>query len=172
MPRAAEPRRAVPMRLQRDKALELAASLMRKLGLVPVDAEVAFELDHDPALCLRPVDPANGQHIPHQHDPSCLIWRTKEAHARKTRGTGATTAGSDVGEDRKTRQLVKARVERGEVKADDPSIAPWAPNTNTRPAPKQVIRSAGFPRRDDKPSSCRTPDKLAHLPRRYPDGAR
>ena len=69
MPRSAEPRRAVPMRLQRDKALELCADLMRKLGMVAVDAEVAFELDHDPALVLRPVDPATGHHIPHQHDP-------------------------------------------------------------------------------------------------------
>ncbi len=99
MPRSAEPRRAVPMKLQRDKALELCADLMRKLGMVAVDAEVAFELDHDPALVLRPVDPATGHHIPHQHDPRGLVWMTKEAHDRKTNGRGGerrvTTLGSD-----------------------------------------------------------------------------
>lgn len=99
MARSAEPRRAVPMRLQRDKALELCADLMRKLGMVAVDAEVAFELDHDPALVLRPVDPETGQHIPHQHDPRHLVWMTKEAHDRKTNGRGGerrvTTLGSD-----------------------------------------------------------------------------
>lgn len=146
MPRSAEPRRAVPMRVQRDRALALCADLMRKLGMVPVDAEVAFELDHDPALCLRPIDPTTGQHIPPQHEPSCLIWRTKEQHALKTRGRGATTAGSDVGEDRKTRQLVEARIERGEAAADDPDLAPWAPNQNRRPKPpKRVWPKRSFP---------------------------
>lgn len=32
--------------------------------------------------------------------------------------------------------------------------------------------SRGLPGKADKPSTCRTPDKLTGLPRRYPDGAR
>jgi hypothetical protein len=172
MPRRAEPRRPVPLAKQVEASKRQIADLMRRLGMVEVPEPVELELDHDPALGLRDVDPATGQHIPHQHDDRFLVWRPKQTHAGKTRGTGATTAGSDVGEMRKTRQLVKARVERGEVEADDPSIAPWAPSPNARPALKQTIRSAGFPRREPKPSTCRTPEKLAGLPRRYPDGAR
>lgn len=99
MSKAAEPRRAVPMKVQRDLALAQLADAMRKLGMIPVDASPEFELDHDPALCLRPVDPETGRHIPPQHEPSCLIWRTKEAHDRKTNGPGGekriTNAGSD-----------------------------------------------------------------------------
>lgn len=113
--RPAEPRRAVPMKLQRDLALQLVADLMRKLGMVPVDVLVEFELDHTPALCLRQVDPTTGEHIPHQHDPSCLIWRTKEAHAVKTHGPGGekriTTAGSDGHSRRKADRLAEADAE-------------------------------------------------------------
>jgi hypothetical protein len=141
----AEPRRAVPMKLQRDKALELCADLMRKLGMVPVDAKVEFDLDHDPALGLRDVDPATGHHVPHQHEPSCLIWRPKARHTEKTRGRGATTAGSDVGEMRKTRQLVRARVERGEVAPEDPAIAPWAPDLRRPGPPKKAWPKRAFP---------------------------
>ncbi len=111
----AEIRRAVPMRIQRDLALQLVADLMRKLGMVPVDVPVEFELDHTPALCLREIDPVTGEHIPHQHDPSCLIWRTKEAHAVKTHGPGGekriTTAGSDGHSRRKADRLAEADAE-------------------------------------------------------------
>ena len=120
------------MKLQRDKALELCADLMRKLGLVAVDAEVAFELDHDPALVLRPVDPATGQHIPHQHDPKCLIWRTREAHDRKTNGPGGerrvTTAGSDKHTaaklDRLTEQQAELRARMLAPRQRDPEPSP------------------------------------------------
>lgn len=92
-----EPRRAVPMRVQRDLALKLAGDLMKKLGMIPVEISPAFELDHVPALALRAIGP-NGQHVPHQHDPAHLVWMTKEAHAAKTFGTGATTRGADAGD--------------------------------------------------------------------------
>lgn len=39
-------------------------------------------------------------------------------------------------------------------------------------APRQRLVSRGFPPPAPKPSTCRTPDKLAGLPRRYPDGSR
>lgn len=38
--------------------------------------------------------------------------------------------------------------------------------------PRARLVSRGLPGKADKPSTCRTPDKLAGLPRRYPDGAR
>lgn len=139
MSKPTEPRRAVPMKLQRDRALALAADLMRKLGMVPVDAEPEFELDHDPALCLRPVDPKTGQHIPPQHEPSCLIWRTKEAHDRKTNGPGGerriTTAGSDKHLKDKLGRLSEAHIETRQKLL---SVEPRAPK------PPGKIRSAGF----------------------------
>lgn len=130
---SAEKRRPVPLSKSLPAALAQLESLMRKAGMIPVEVTaVEWELDHDPALGLRDVDPATGQHQPHQHDERFLVWRPKAKHALKTRGAGATTAGSDVGEMRKTRQLVRARVERGEVNADDPSVARWAPKPSSK----------------------------------------
>lgn len=147
MPRAAEPRRTPPVGKQLAAAKRQIADLMKKLGMIPVEVpmeDLRLECDHDPALGLRDVDPATGQHLPHQHDERYLVFRPDLAHTVKTRGTGATTAGSDVGEMRKTRQLVEARVARGEIPADDPSIAPWAPSPDRYEAPKPQIQSRGF----------------------------
>lgn len=155
MAREAEPRRAVPMKLQRDKALELCADLMRKLGLVAVDAEVAFELDHDPALVLRPVDPATGQHIPHQHDPRGLVWMTKEAHDRKTNGRGGerrvTTAGSDKHLAAKLSRLAekqariiasRARDPEDDMPAEVVSQKPQRPRPSNFPPPQRRGRAS------------------------------
>jgi hypothetical protein len=161
---AVEPRRTPPLSVQLAVAKRQLADLMRRLEMIPVEvSHVEWELDHEPALGLRDVDPHTGRHQPHQHDASYLIWRPKVSHDVKTRGRGATTAGSDVGEMRKTRQLVRARVERGEIQPEDPSIAPWAPNPHTRAPMKREVRSAGFRPPKPKPSPCRTPDKLLSL---------
>ncbi|KQT08497.1 hypothetical protein ASG40_11490 [Methylobacterium sp. Leaf399] len=93
------------MKVQRDCALALCASLMRKLGMIPVEVTPQFELDHVPALALREIDPVTGQHRPHQHDPAHLVWMRKEAHAAKTFGTGATTRGADAGDIAHNRRL-------------------------------------------------------------------
>ena len=78
-------RKAVPMQTQRDVALRQLGELMRKLGF-----EVQmFELDHDPALELRPVDPETGEHEPHQHDANYLVWLPKANHRDKTHGKPA-----------------------------------------------------------------------------------
>lgn len=144
--RPAEPRRAVPMRVQRDLALQLAADLMRKLGMVPVDVPVEFELDHTPALCLREVDPTTGEHIPHQHDPSCLIWRTKEAHAVKTHGPGGekriTTAGSDQHAWRKAGRLAENEAQRR--KLDRAADLLWSPPEAASEPPKRKWGGSGF----------------------------
>lgn len=162
----AEPRRAVPLAKQLEASKRQIADLMQRLGMVAVSEPVELELDHEPALGLRDVDPATGEHRPHQHDPRYLVWRPKARHAVKTRGTGATTAGSDVGEMRKTRQLVEKRIERGEVAPDDPSIARWAPKPDRWQPPQKTIQGRGLPGRPaDKPSPCRVPSKLAGLPR-------
>lgn len=164
MARDAEPRRAVPMKLQRDKALELCAELMRKLGMVAVDAEVAFELDHDPALVLRPVDPATGQHIPHQHDPRGLVWMTKEAHDRKTNGRGGerrvTTLGSDKHEAARIARLAekqarsiaaRAREPEDDMPAEVASRRPDRPRPSSFAPPQRRGRASNMPTKTCNP---------------------
>ncbi|WP_375458847.1 hypothetical protein [uncultured Enterovirga sp.] len=77
-----EPRRVVPIKVQLEVAKRQLAALMREKGF-----EVErLELDHDPALGLRPIDPETGEHVPHQHDASCLVWRPDAEHKVKTTG--------------------------------------------------------------------------------------
>lgn len=168
MSRAAEPRRTPPVGKQLAAAKRQIAELMKRCGMVPVEMpveEVALDLDHDPALGLRDVCPETGQHIPHQHDDRYLVFRPVKQHAVKTRGSGATTAGSDIGEMRKTRQLVEKRVERGEIAPDDPSIAPWAPKPDRYEPPKQKIQDAGFHKRKPQRRAS-TPLTKPPVPRR------
>lgn len=167
--RPAEPRRAVPMRVQRDLALQLAADLMRKLGMVPVDVAVEFELDHTPALCLREINPTTGEHIPHQHDPSYLIWRTKEAHAVKTHGPGGekriTTAGSDRHARRKADRLAEADAEH-RLTIAKASEAVAEPEPVTRPPARPL--GGGRPLERGKPLPGASPAHRATSPLKKP----
>lgn len=87
------PRRKVPLAI----ALKVA---LRQLGLKKP------ELDHQPALGLRERT-EDGKYIPDEHDPDYLVWRDAEEHAVKTRGNGATTAGSDLHAIAKVKRLSK-----------------------------------------------------------------
>ncbi len=163
MPQAqAEPRKAVPMKLQRDLALKLCADLMRRMGMVEEAEPVSFELDHDPALVLRDVDPATGRHIPHQHDPEYLIWKTGKAHDRKTNGRGGekrtTTYGSDKHVAAKLTRLTDAEIERHRRQMLGPSERSAVP---AKPGPKMQSRPMRSTRRTAKLSPTRRPDKLA-----------
>lgn len=121
-------RRAIPMKVQRDVALDLCRDLMRKLGLVEVDATIEFDLDHAPALELRAVNPVTGEHEPHQHDPRFLIWRTRQAHRAKTTGRAGTSKLAMVNGDQqkiaKNRRREKKRLEREASRADLPEPPP------------------------------------------------
>lgn len=67
-----------------------------------------IEWDHDPALRLRDVAPDGLDYIPPQHDPGYIVARCEASHGRKTRGSGATTAGTDIGKIRKDRKRARA----------------------------------------------------------------
>lgn len=148
MAAAPEKRRAVPLAAQLETAKRQLAELMRAKGF-----EVErLELDHDPALGRRRVDPATGQHIPHQHDPAFLVWRPKAEHDRKTFGTPATTLGSDMHEIAKTRRLERGEEEyrtrllakdRGEPRQRRGTI----PSRPRKPAPPQRTASRPLERR-------------------------
>lgn len=70
-------RKPVPLAVQLEVALRQLATF---LGCQPNE----LDLDHTPALGLRPVE--NGVHVPHQHDPAHLEWLPRPAHLLKTNG--------------------------------------------------------------------------------------
>lgn len=85
-------------------AVEAGRMTLRKrlsilLGHLPAGAQ----LDHDPALILRPLNERTGKYTPDANDPAYLIYRDPANHLQKTTGRkpGAertvTTKGSDIG---------------------------------------------------------------------------
>lgn len=61
------------------------------------ETKALVEWDHHPALRLRDLNRRKTDYVPAQLDPRYLVGRCKDSHSRKTRGTGATTAGTDTG---------------------------------------------------------------------------
>lgn len=66
------------------------------------------EWDHDPALRRRDVNEAGTDYIPPQLDPAYIVGRCEASHLVKTSGSGATTAGTDIGAIKKERKRQKA----------------------------------------------------------------
>lgn len=56
------------------------------------------EWDHCPALRLREINRAGDDYTLPQNDPRYIVARCRASHAAKTRGHGATTHRSDMGE--------------------------------------------------------------------------
>lgn len=77
-------------------------SLTRKLRILLGDLFPYgdYQLDHDPALILRPFK--RGKYTPDANDPNHLVYRTKASHLQKTIGRKpdamktVTTKGSDI----------------------------------------------------------------------------
>lgn len=87
--------------------------------------------DHEPALRLRDISPDGSDYIPPQNDPDYLDALCPVAHRAKTSGTGASTAGTDVG------KIAKER------RRDRPARL-----TPKRPWPKgQKLRGKPFPKK-------------------------
>jgi hypothetical protein len=62
------------------------------------------EFDHMPSIRLREINREGDDYIPPQNDPDYIVARCPASHAAKTRGTGATTAGTDIGNIKKERR--------------------------------------------------------------------
>lgn len=71
------------------------------------ETKALVEWDHDPALRRRTVNEAWTDYIPPQLDPRYIVGRCEASHDRKTRGSGATTAGTDAGYIKKDRKREK-----------------------------------------------------------------
>lgn len=99
--RAKDYRKAIPVGVKLHSCLLLLGFSEEEIsgGLI--------EYDHCPALALRSIDPQTGQMVPHPNDPRYIEPRRKVDHAVKTRGSGATTAGSDVGSAAKLKRIEK-----------------------------------------------------------------
>ena len=95
--RASDHRKAIPL------GVKLQACLIL-LGFTDEQIAGGIEWDHDPALAIRALDEHGNLH-PAANDPHYIRPLTKPAHAEKTRGRGATTAGSDVGRAAKLKRL-------------------------------------------------------------------
>lgn len=75
-----------------------------EIRLVP---NSGIEWDHEPALKLREIALGGKDWIPPQHDPDYIDARCEASHDAKTHGTGATTAGTDIGKIKKERQRAR-----------------------------------------------------------------
>lgn len=118
-------------------SVKLAACL-DALGFKPDDE---IEWDHTFALGLRERT-EDGGYIPDANDPRYIRPRLKETHAVKTRGNGATTAGSDVHVIAKTKRLAKAHDEFKERQVM--LRMHWPPPATN--CPKRKIPSRPFPK--------------------------
>lgn len=117
--RASDHRKAIPL------GVKLKATLLYA-GFTEEQIEAGVEFDHSPAIGLREV--VDGEMTPHPNDWRFIRPMLPDEHAVKTRGAGATTAGSDIGKMKKLRKLIaqqaefKARVlaKGGQAKAPKP----------------------------------------------------
>jgi hypothetical protein len=85
-------------------SVKLAACL-DALGFAPGED---IDWDHTWALGLRPRTP-DGGYDPPANDPRYIRPKRRAMHAVKTRGNGATTAGSDVGNMRHFNHLTESQ---------------------------------------------------------------
>lgn len=124
--------------------VKLHAALLQ-LGFEPHQVE----LDHDPALALRPIAPETGDTIPHANDPRYLVWRLKAEHAAKTTGRkGESRKGDQANGDTSRAAKVKRIRRKGH---DFTRHANWVLHDEGPPMPinrpKRKIPSRPFPKR-------------------------
>jgi len=99
------PRKAIPIRIKR-LIIERQSGVC-KCGcnrLVSHLPKTNTHFDHEPALILRDVNESGTDYLPPQHDPDYIDARCPDSHRAKTHGTGATTAGTDIGKRKKERK--------------------------------------------------------------------
>jgi hypothetical protein len=97
-------RRAIPKRVKMIVAVRQAWLCKCGCGLeIGLAVKSGTQWDHEPALRLRDIAPDGKDYIPPQHDPDYIDARCESSHAAKTHGSGATTAGSDIGKIKKER---------------------------------------------------------------------
>lgn len=130
--RAKDHRKPIPLGVKLNATLLLA-------GFTEEQIEAGIQFDHYPALGRRGLD-EHGNITPASNDYRFIRPMTKPDHDIKTRGRGATTAGSDVGEIAKTKRLEKIGQAYRDLIARKTEGEP-PPETKKR---KRPIQSRGF----------------------------
>lgn len=117
-------RRAIPVAVKRAILERQGAECICGCGQ-PVSWQTKSDthFDHEPALRLRAINADGTDYIPAQHDPRYIDARCPESHHAKTHGTGASTAGSDVGKIKKERKRNRAPKRKRKI---PPRANPWA----------------------------------------------
>lgn len=93
--------------------------------------------DHEPALRLRDILPDGSDYSPAQHDPKYIDARCSASHRRKTSGTGATTAGTDVGKIKKLRRYELSAAGNAAATVANPTKPAWGSRKlPSKPFPK------------------------------------
>ena len=99
------PRKAIPLWVKRHVVGAQGGLCVCGCGqAVSVKARTDTHFDHEPALILRKVNQRKTDYIPPQHHPDYIDARCPLSHKIKTSGSGATTAGTDIGKMKKERK--------------------------------------------------------------------
>ena len=103
-------RRAIPVKIKRLVVARQEFVCAGRKCPAPVhwSPRTRTAFDHSPALRLRDLTPDGTEYSPHQHEPSHIDALCPECHDLKTRGAGATTAGTDIGKIKKERKRGKS----------------------------------------------------------------
>jgi hypothetical protein len=132
-------RKPVPLKTQLHAALY-------QLGLEPHEVE----LDHDPALGIRPVNDKGTDYDPPQHDPKCLIWRPKADHLRKTTGRKGESDLSITGNGDTSRAAKCDRIEEAHIQFRRRLLSP-SEMADYRENKKSKWPKRSFPKRRKSP---------------------
>lgn len=101
-------RRTIPIRVKRAVVERQAGFCKCGCGqMVSAEPKTDTTFDHEPALRLRDVNPGLNDYIPPQHSQRHIDALRTACHHIKTHGTGATTAGTDIGKIKKARNLAR-----------------------------------------------------------------
>ena len=138
--RAADHRRHIPV------GVKLHACLLL-LGFTEEEITGGgINWDHSWSLNTRTVNAA-GEMEPHPNDPRYIVPLRKAAHDVKTRGSGATTAGSDVHKGAKLKRIEKDPAGGAEFRrkllATKAGETPDAPGKRKHQWPKRPFNSKG-----------------------------
>lgn len=114
-------RRHIPLKVKRIAA-ELQGGICQCGCGTPCWADekqttALVQWDHDPALARRNIAWHGMDYSPPQLDPRYIVGRCRASHLRKTSGSGATTAGTDIGAIKKERKRNKALAGKAKPKA-------------------------------------------------------
>lgn len=106
----------------------------KRAALLVLFGDQAVQLDHDPALILRPYDKRTRKYLPDANNPEYLRWRAtapeaEGSHFIKTYVRGAHGARSDIGERNHRRRMdenrgLRKRKPKAKIAA---RVNPWPP---------------------------------------------